>query len=142
MLKEWEQEQARMLARCWRGRLKGLRLEVRTRAKAVHQWSTRNPITTSSLAGLFSTGVSDFLVQRCFEKRETIDLRRSTIMGLFGLGYCGFLQHFLYTGFWPNVLKASRLSGAKAVAFQVFGDQGIYMPFAYLPLFYAVKDMR
>ena len=66
----------------------------------------------------------------------------AAIEGLFGLGYIGFLQHFLYTGFWPKFLKAgtrctsgdcmgrtlwaevSRLTGPKAVLFQVFGDQG------------------
>eukprot|EP00437_Effrenium_voratum_P030144 CAMPEP_0181406032 /NCGR_PEP_ID=MMETSP1110-20121109/5064_1 /TAXON_ID=174948 /ORGANISM="Symbiodinium sp., Strain CCMP421" /LENGTH=247 /DNA_ID=CAMNT_0023528435 /DNA_START=28 /DNA_END=768 /DNA_ORIENTATION=+ len=141
MLKEWEQEQARLLSRCWRGRLKGLRLELTSRAKAAQQWTLRNPITTSSLAGLTSTVASDFLVQRYFEKRESTDLRRSAIMGLFGLGYIGFLQHFLYTGFWPKFLKVSRLTGPKAVLFQVFGDQGLYMPCAYLPVFYTVKEM-
>ncbi|CAE7367857.1 unnamed protein product [Symbiodinium natans] len=140
-LKEWEQEQARLLSRCWRGRLKGLRQEVASRTKAVKQWTLRNPITTSSLAGLVSTVASDFLVQRYFEKRESTDLRRSAIMGFFGLSYIGFLQHFLYTGFWPMFLKASRLTGPKAVVFQVFGDQGIYMPCAYLPVFYTVKEM-
>jgi len=141
MLKEWEQEQARLLSRCWRGRLKGLRLEMTSRAKAAQQWTLRNPITTSSLAGLTSTAASDFLVQRYFEKRESTDLRRSAIMGLFGLSYIGFLQHFLYTGLWPKFVKVSRLTGPKAVLFQVFGDQGIYMPCAYLPVFYTVKEM-
>ena len=36
------------------------------------------------------------------------------IQGLFGLGYCGFLQHFLYTRLWPLILQVCLVLPAHA----------------------------
>lgn len=131
MLRQWEEEQARLLAKTWRGRVQAMR----------ETFSEIRPLMVSTASGLMVLTVSDVMVQKAVEKRKEIDVTRTTAMGLFGLGYAGFLQHFLYTRLWPLILQAARLSGSRAVAFQVLGDQGVYMPLMYLPIYYASKEM-
>jgi len=131
MLRQWEEEQARLLAKTWRGRVQALK----------EMFAKARPLIVSCTSGLGVLTISDLMIQKVVEQRKEVDVTRTAAMGLFGLGYCGFLQHFLYTRLWPLILQAARLSGSRAVAFQVLGDQGVYMPLMYLPIFYASKEM-
>jgi hypothetical protein len=41
------------------------------------------------------------------------------LTGLFGLGYAGFLQHFLYTRLWPLILQVGSVSVVKPNGFML-----------------------
>ncbi|CAK8998320.1 Uncharacterized protein SCF082_LOCUS5591 [Durusdinium trenchii] len=128
MLRQWEEEQAKILAKTWKGRLQATKGRL-------------GPVVVSCTSSVAVFITSDLMVQKAVEKRPEVDVTRTSVMGLFGLGYAGFAQHFLYTRLWPFILQAARLSGPRAVAFQVLGDQGFYMPLIYLPIFYSTKEM-
>eukprot|EP00913_Durusdinium_trenchii_P004524 g4201.t1 len=119
MLRQWEEEQAKILAKTWKGRLQaGFPPEGRATKGRL------GPVVVSCTSSVAVFITSDLMVQKAVEKRSEVDVTRTSVMGLFGLGYAGFAQHFLYTRLWPFILQAARLSGPRAVAFQVLGDQG------------------
>ncbi|CAJ1437748.1 unnamed protein product [Effrenium voratum] len=135
MQRQWQEEQAQLLARS--SRLQGLRQY----AGKLGAWFRSRPITSSSVSGLVMLFTSDLIIQKAVEKKQQIDFRRTAYMSAFGLGFVGFAQHFIYTSFWPMMLQATGLTGIRAVIFQVIGDQGVYMPALYLPIYYGMKEM-
>ena len=83
------------------------------------------------------TCVADILVQKQYEKRESIDWRRNLVFSSFGLCYLGAFQYVQYTLWFPRLFPGS---GAVVVAKRVGFDQIINTGMWYYPLFYMVQS--
>eukprot|EP00441_Pelagodinium_beii_P015263 CAMPEP_0197652858 /NCGR_PEP_ID=MMETSP1338-20131121/34700_1 /TAXON_ID=43686 ORGANISM="Pelagodinium beii, Strain RCC1491" /NCGR_SAMPLE_ID=MMETSP1338 /ASSEMBLY_ACC=CAM_ASM_000754 /LENGTH=268 /DNA_ID=CAMNT_0043227809 /DNA_START=29 /DNA_END=835 /DNA_ORIENTATION=+ len=140
MAKQWEREQAELLAASWHGRFQAWRIGAAAWTSSLGNWSRRHPLATSCGAGTASFAAGDVIVTKVVQQRE-VDWRQTSLMSLFGLSWIGLLQHCLYGKIFPKLVQASALSGWSSVVAQVAGDQGLYMPFIYLPAFYAAKEV-
>jgi len=96
----------------------------------------------------------DIMVQKVVEKRETIDWRRTTAFGTFGLFYLGGVQFALYVPIFsrlfpnaasfaakPVVEKLRDVRGIRDLFSQVFLDQFVHHPLLYFPVFYSIKEV-
>jgi len=102
----------------------------------------------------FKTAGCDLMVQKVVEKRETIDWRRTTAFGTFGLFYLGGVQYALYVPIFSRLFPNAASFAAKSVTeklrdprgirdlfAQVFLDQFVHHPLLYFPVFYSVKEV-
>ena len=121
----------------------------------VSAFSKRHPVVFGSVLAALKTGGADYFVQRCFEERDHADVQwaRVAAFTLFGAGYLGCVQYFVYVRAFTRVLfpraKAfldmpvrARLRDARGLRDslgQVALDSFVHAPFMYFPAFYACK---
>ena len=101
------------------------------------------------------TSSADLICQTQLEgkSRKDVDWRRTSIFGLWGLGYLGGVQYFLYSFAFPRAFpgavkfieaplraKLRDRQGMVTLAKQVGFDQLLHHPFVLFPAFYLVKE--
>lgn len=100
------------------------------------------------------TAFADASVQLTVERREHLDLARLATFSTFGFVWMGAFQYMLFVKFFqgylfpsaaafaakPLLQKARDPRGCFNVLMQVAIDQGIHMPFLFLPVFYSLKE--
>ena len=104
--------------------------------------------------GAAKTVAADALVQKCMERKETMDYRRLAVFFSFGFFQVGFVQYQLYVNAFgtlfrgaagfaaaPLAAKLRDLRGLRDLANQVMLDQFLYHPFCYFPVFYMCKEI-
>jgi len=108
----------------------------------INQCCMKHPVMFSITIATSKTLLADYLVQRVFENRPELDLRRMFAFGLFGFAYMGAFQFYLYSRFFPYMIAAANMGGkSKAVlsGFQVFLDHSFALGI-YLPVFYSLQS--
>jgi protein Mpv17 len=83
------------------------------------------------------TCLADLATQKYWEKKEQINWRRNLVFTIFGAGYLGVFQCFLYSRCFPKWFPGKSLKSA--VCCTVF-DQTINTGVWYYPLFYVIQD--
>ncbi len=106
-----------------------------------------------AFAGI-KTGFADYLVQKQFEKAESVNWKRVVAFTTFGFFYLGGVQYFVYVPLFTRTLfpnaerfvaktfrqKLADVEGCKDVVKQVLVDLVIHEPFFYFPCFYVTKE--
>jgi len=114
----------------------------------------RKPLAFGVGFSCIKTSFADLLVQRYVEKRETIDWRRNSAFGLFGLFYLGGVQYFLYVNVFGRLFPKAEAFATKPISQklrdtagqitmikQVVLDQAVHHPILYFPCFYLMKEV-
>ena len=112
-----------------------------------------HPIKFGVGISAIKTSAADFVAQRVVEGRDTLDRRRTAIFFVWGAGYLGLVQYFIYvptfTWLFPSAARFVALpwreklacrAGQLDVLKQVGLDQFIHHPFMLFPCFYLVKE--
>ena len=113
----------------------------------------RFPFAFGVSVSAIKTLAADTVAQR-LEGRADLDLRRSCIFLLWGAGYLGGVQYFIYSFAFPRVLFPSAAKfvtkpfadrlidrrGQLDVLKQVALDQFVHHPFVLIPAFYCLKE--
>ena len=114
----------------------------------------RQPLAFGIGVSAVKTTAADGIAQLYLERRPSLDRRRSAIFALWGAGYLGAVQYFIYVHLFARVLfptasafvakpLAARLAdraGQLTVVKQVALDQFVHHPFVLFPAFYCVKE--
>lgn len=107
----------------------------------------RHSFNFSLFISLAKTSLADFFAQSIVERKAwgEIDWRRNAAFSLFGLGYLGGFQYFLYNKLFPRVFRPWMNSRAKvdrvrSTIGQLVIDEFFFVPTLYFPVFYLVKD--
>ena len=101
------------------------------------------------------TGAADYMAQTVIKRRERFDYRRSLVFFLWGAGYLGMVQYFLYVQVFARTLfpsaaafaakplreKLADRRGQVVMLSQVGIDQFLHHPFVLFPCFYSVKEL-
>ena len=102
----------------------------------INQFLKRHPRSAGVLFTSFKTLLADLVIQYNVEKRQTIneiDWIRASAFYMYGFGYLGMFQFWLYNKFYfrlfPNVTVISTIK-------KVLMDSFITSPFLALPVFY------
>ena len=98
----------------------------------------RWPVGFACGTAAMKTTSADLIVQTLIEKREKLDLQRTAAFGLFGFGWMGGGQYWVYVTLLPRLLPATTVP---ATLGKVALDQFIHVPFVFMPLFYCVDGM-
>mmetsp|Transcript_40535 Transcript_40535/g.117048 ORF Transcript_40535/g.117048 Transcript_40535/m.117048 type:complete len:202 (-) Transcript_40535:105-710(-) len=94
------------------------------------------PLSAAVLLCGVKTCAADAFVQKAIEQHD-IDWRRNFVFTIFGLGYLGGFQYFLYARWFPRWFPGKGMgSTLKCVAFDQTINTGVW----YYPLFYVVQD--
>lgn len=100
--------------------------------------TAQRPVAAAVLITGTKTCIADLIVQKSWEKRSEIDWKRNAVFTVFGLGYLGAFQCFLYSKCFPRWF-GTKLTPSSTAACVVF-DQTINTGVWYYPLFYLVQD--
>ena len=115
----------------------------------------RHPVAFGCGFSCLKTSSADLICQTQIEGTEwkDVDWRRTSIFGLWGLGYLGGVQYFLYTFAFPRAFpgvvkfveaplraKLRDSQGLKTLIKQVGFDQFVHHPFVVFPAFYLIKE--
>lgn len=108
-----------------------------------NQTALMYPVTTGVITTGVKTSAADIFAQKFVEKKEDFDWTRHSIFCLFGFGYLGGFQFWLYNRkFVQWCGPITELVGHKGVApVKTLMDQCIHHPFVYFPVFYSMKAM-
>ena len=122
-------------------------------ARRAAAFPRERPVVFGCVFSALKTAFADYLVQRHFEDRKELDLRRTAVFTLFGFGYLGGWQYFLYVKCFPRWFPAAApfasksipdklvdRAGQLAVAKQVATEALIHAPMLYFPCFYVLKE--
>jgi len=135
---QWARDQA-TFSRTWRGQLASKQLSAVLWLTSANKFSQRRPLATGCVASTLAYSAGDCLAQRIAQKNHPLDCDRAGAFGVFGLAYCGYVQHFIYGRAYPFMVMLAKATGGRAVALQLVVDNCIHIPFLYLPCFYVMK---
>ena len=115
-----------------------------------------HPLMFGACFTCMKTAGADLFVQTYVEKKEweDVDFRRTATFAVFGFGYMGVCQYFLYVHlmarrWFPNAgayaakslrEKMKDKQGTKELFAQVAIDQIIHIPFIFYPVYYLTKS--
>lgn len=136
----------------WRECQRQLSTSTLTRLKSV---PATYPILFGATFTCTKTCAADLFVQTYVEKKEweDVDFRRTATFAIFGFGYMGVAQYFVYVHLmarllFPNAAKFAAKSlkdkmkdrqGIKDLFSQVAIDQIVHLPFVFYPCYYFTK---
>lgn len=83
------------------------------------------------------TSLADLATQHYWEQKKEINWRRNLVFTIFGAGYLGVFQCFLYSRCFPKWFPGR---GLKSAACAMVFDQTINTGVWYYPLFYVIQD--
>ena len=110
--------------------------------RQVNAFATRFALPTAVAVGATKNCVCDYAVQKATEER--VCWRRNLCFTAFGAIYVGGVQYFIFNRIFPRLipgLAATRAERTKsAVATAVVLDNGVHIPFLYLPGFYCMRE--
>ncbi|KAJ8600898.1 hypothetical protein CTAYLR_007000 [Chrysophaeum taylorii] len=108
--------------------------------QGVNAWMRAAPLVTACVVAGAKNSVCDAVVQLC-EQKQRFDFRRNATFAVFGVGWVGAGQYWLFNRIYPWVLPglASRRPGSVAAVTLV--DNLGHIPFVYLPVFYTVREV-
>uniref|UniRef100_A0A7S0V9X4 Peroxisomal membrane protein n=1 Tax=Polytomella parva TaxID=51329 RepID=A0A7S0V9X4_9CHLO len=109
--------------------------------RAYNNVAMKHPFGTGVITTGLKTSAADLFAQKVVEQKEDFDWRRHSMFCLFGFGYLGCFQYYLYNNLfarWRPAITAA--VGARFSApVKVFIDQCIHHPTLYFPCFYLLK---
>ena len=114
----------------------------------------RRPFAFGVTVSAVKTAAADYIAQTVIERREQLDRRRSLLFFLWGAGYLGGVQYFVYVHLFTRLLfpsaaafaakplraKLADPAGIRTMLSQVGLDQFVHHPFVLFPCFYTVKE--
>merc|ERR1712232_287986 len=118
------------------------------------RWCEANPIKLGVGIATVKTQVADLLTQTALEGKEwkDIDWRRNLVFTLFGFGYLGCAQYYLYVTLFsrwfagaarfvnqPFSVKLRDFAGQRAAAKQILFDLLIHPQWVF-PMYYTLKE--
>ncbi|EFJ42322.1 hypothetical protein VOLCADRAFT_107297 [Volvox carteri f. nagariensis] len=111
--------------------------------KAYNDTAQKYPMYTGVVTTVIKTSAADLFAQKIVERREEVDWRRHGMFVLFGFGYLGCWQYYLYNDLFVRWCKPiTALVGHRGSApVKTFIDQCIHHPVLYFPSFYTLKGM-
>ena len=84
-----------------------------------------HPILFGTSFSCVKTSVSDLVVQKLVEKRETIDWSRNAAFATFGLFYLGGVQYALYVPVFSRMFPAAEKFASKTIAEKLKDGPGL-----------------
>ena len=84
-------------------------------ARRAAAFPRERPVVFGCVFSALKTAFADYLVQRHFEERTELDLRRTAVFTLFGFGYLGGWQYFLYVKCFPRWFPAAAPFASKSI---------------------------
>ncbi|GLI62624.1 hypothetical protein VaNZ11_005288 [Volvox africanus] len=111
--------------------------------KAYNDTAEKYPMYTGVVTTVIKTSAADLFAQKIVERREEVDWRRHGMFVMFGFGYLGCWQYYLYNDLFVRWCKPiTALVGHRGSApLKTFIDQCIHHPLLYFPCFYTLKGM-
>ncbi|KAI3428562.1 hypothetical protein D9Q98_007384 [Chlorella vulgaris] len=100
-----------------------------------------HPLGTGMITTGLKTSAADVFAQKVVEGREDFDYTRHAAFCLFGFGYLGGFQYWLYNVKFTQWCGAlTRTFGHRATApIKTFLDQAVHHPLIYFPVFFSIK---
>mmetsp|Transcript_113130 Transcript_113130/g.365476 ORF Transcript_113130/g.365476 Transcript_113130/m.365476 type:complete len:202 (-) Transcript_113130:117-722(-) len=109
--------------------------------RAAQNWACSrtkaNPLKASVLIAGVKTTLADLFVQKVWEDKAQVDWKRNAVFSVFGLGYLGAWQYYLYSRLFPRWFPGT---GALTTAACVVADQLVHSPCMYWPTFYICQE--
>ncbi|KAJ8614457.1 hypothetical protein CTAYLR_000824 [Chrysophaeum taylorii] len=96
-----------------------------------------SPVLTSMGVTGAKAFLADAMVQRIWEKREALDLKRSVVFGSFGCLYQGLFQYFAFNHVLEGAFPGVR---PRVVLIKVALTNAILDPCFFFPSFYSLKE--
>mmetsp|Transcript_53189 Transcript_53189/g.122217 ORF Transcript_53189/g.122217 Transcript_53189/m.122217 type:complete len:187 (-) Transcript_53189:179-739(-) len=93
----------------------------------------RYPLAVACASTTLKTTSADVIVQTFIERREKLDYKRTAAFTIFGCGWMGAGQYFVYCKLLEALLPARTVSAALG---KMSLDQFIHVPFVFMPIFY------
>ena len=84
------------------------------------------------------------MAQKTLERRPSVDPSRNAKFALWGGGYCGVFQHFMYNVWYPRLFKLDSAVGRSrwlTVAVTTAFELGVHFPFIANPVYYACNAL-
>ena len=114
----------------------------------------RHPLAFGVVVSACKTAAADYIAQTVIERREQVDRRRNFIFFLWGAGYLGGVQYFVYVQLFARTLfpsaaafaakplpaKLADIPGQRIMLSQVALDQFVHHPAVLFPCFYTMKE--
>ncbi|KAG2452896.1 hypothetical protein HYH02_002240 [Chlamydomonas schloesseri] len=126
-----------------RGALQLLKLPFVKVGTAYNNVAVKAPMLTGVVTTVVKTSAADLFAQKVVEGRDEVDWRRHSMFVMFGFGYLGCWQYYLYNNLFVRwcapITRAFGHAGSAPV--KVFIDQCIHHPLLYFPCFYSLKGM-
>lgn len=98
---------------------------------------------TGVVTTVVKTSAADLFAQKIVERRDEVDWRRHGMFLMFGFGYLGCWQYYLYNNLFVKWCKpiTAVVGHVGSAPVKTFIDQCIHHPLLYFPCFYALKGM-
>ncbi|GFR46773.1 hypothetical protein Agub_g8401 [Astrephomene gubernaculifera] len=111
--------------------------------RAYNNVALKHPMTTGVVTTVLKTSAADLFAQKVVERREDVDWRRHSMFLMFGFGYLGCWQYYLYNNLFVRWCKpiTALVGHAGAAPVKTFIDQCIHHPVLYFPVFYCLKGL-
>ncbi|GLC55817.1 hypothetical protein PLESTB_001032000 [Pleodorina starrii] len=111
--------------------------------KNYNDTAQKYPMATGVVTTVIKTSAADLFAQKVVERREEVDWRRHGMFVMFGFGYLGCWQYYLYNDLFVRWCKPiTTLVGHYGSApLKTFIDQCIHHPILYFPSFYTLKGL-
>ncbi|EOD12086.1 hypothetical protein EMIHUDRAFT_104368 [Emiliania huxleyi CCMP1516] len=108
--------------------------------RSLNAMAAARPVAFGATSAAVKTTAADVLVQTAVKGRslETLDLRRTAVFTLFGGGWMGFGQYYLYCRLFERLVPGTT---ALASAGKAALDQLVHVPLLYFPLFYSIDAL-
>ncbi|PNW87251.1 hypothetical protein CHLRE_02g115150v5 [Chlamydomonas reinhardtii] len=110
---------------------------------AYNNVAVKAPMLTGVVTTVVKTSAADLFAQKVVEGRDEVDWRRHGMFVMFGFGYLGCWQYYLYNNLFVRwcapITRAVGHMGSAPV--KVFIDQCIHHPLLYFPCFYSLKGL-
>ena len=119
-------------------RTPAIQLQLGSALEAVDVFFRTAPYVASFMTCGFKAACSDGIAQRS-ENAGSLDVRRNLAFVLYGGGYQGCFQYFVFNKVFPVIFGEG--TDAMTVALKVVADQLILTPFLCLPCAYLVKAL-
>lgn len=109
--------------------------------RSYNETARKWPMRTGVITTLVKTSAADLFAQKVVEAKEEMDWRRHGMFCLFGLGYLGCFQYYLYNHLFVQWCKpiTAAVGHLGAAPIKTFIDQCIHHPLVYFPAFYTLK---
>eukprot|EP00658_Telonema_sp_P-2_P024480 TRINITY_DN19838_c0_g1_i2.p1 TRINITY_DN19838_c0_g1~~TRINITY_DN19838_c0_g1_i2.p1 ORF type:complete len:207 (+),score=33.81 TRINITY_DN19838_c0_g1_i2:145-765(+) len=119
----------------WTSKMRGL-------LSALNQSARQRPLAAAILIAGSKNFVFDLLVQLGSNWDGEVDWRRSGIFTMFGVGYVGGAQYYVFNKLFPRLLGPGLANKqARSVAAAVLLDNLVHIPLVYLPCFYCMRQL-
>ncbi|KAG2489732.1 hypothetical protein HYH03_011839 [Edaphochlamys debaryana] len=120
-----------------------IKAPIMAAGKAYNDVAQRAPMYTGVVTTVVKTSAADLFAQKVVEGRDEVDWRRHSMFLMFGFGYLGCWQYYLYNNLFVRWCRpiTDVFGHMGSAPVKVFIDQCIHHPLLYFPCFYSLKGL-